>query len=592
MNAAALVLAAILGVLAGCGSSHAVGTTADPAGAIPATAPLYVSAVVRPDGPLKAVALADGRTITRQTNPYLQLLQVLQTPGSPGLDFNRDVAPWLGTHAGIFLSSLESTGRSNGDQLLSLLQRSLLGGSSTASAFPFGANESTGGAGSGQGAIVLDTRDAEKARSFLDSQAQHAGAHSASYRGVAYQATSGGVAFGVVERFAVIGSESGLRSVIDTALGGPSLARAAGYAKLLASAPSGALAHVYANPGASDSGGQRSASSSGSTSASGSGGASQRSGAQGLSGLLRLLAGTRQLDVSLVPSTKSVALDADTLASGSAGTPGGLLSSGAEGARALGELPGESWLAVGLGNTGSTLAEDVGALRTLASLGASSSSGATSPINLNGLLEGILAPLSTLSANSAEARRDFQSWMGSAGIFASGSGLLELKGGVVIASKNPALSRAAVAKLGASLRKAGGSVQPVSIRGTDASVAARLPGLPVALDIADGHDANGKAKFVIGLGEASVVAALSPSSTLSGAASYGAGSFALGEGIQPSLTVDFATLLSLLEGVGLSEDPTISKLVPYLRTFTTLAGGGKSLGGGIERFRLVLGLQG
>ena len=43
--------------------------------------------------------------------------------------------------------------------------------------------------------------------------------------------------------------------------------------------------------------------------------------------------------------------------------------------------------------------------------------------------------------------------------------------------------------------------------------------------------------------------------------------------------------------MGLSEDPTISKFVPYLRTLTTLAGGGKSLGGGIERFRLVLGLQ-
>jgi hypothetical protein len=47
----------------------------------------------------------------------------------------------------------------------------------------------------------------------------------------------------------------------------------------------------------------------------------------------------------------------------------------------------------------------------------------------------------------------------------------------------------------------------------------------------------------------------------------------------------------LLEGVGLSEDASISKVVPYLRSLTTLAGGGHSLGGGIERFRLVLGLQ-
>jgi hypothetical protein len=55
--------------------------------------------------------------------------------------------------------------------------------------------------------------------------------------------------------------------------------------------------------------------------------------------------------------------------------------------------------------------------------------------------------------------------------------------------------------------------------------------------------------------------------------------------------VNFATLLSLLEGVGLGEDPTISKFVPYLRNATTLQGGGKSLGGGMERLRFVLGLQ-
>ena len=51
------------------------------------------------------------------------------------------------------------------------------------------------------------------------------------------------------------------------------------------------------------------------------------------------------------------------------------------------------------------------------------------------------------------------------------------------------------------------------------------------------------------------------------------------------MIVDFPTLLSLLEGVGLTEDPTIAPFVPYLRSLTTLAGGGTTLGGGVERFR-------
>jgi Protein of unknown function (DUF3352) len=567
-SSALLILALAVVAVAGCGSSHSSGTEADPAGAVPASTPLYAGATVRPGEPLKAAARTAGQRLSHQADVYLRLLSALQTPGSSALTFNHDVAPWLGVRAAIFLGSSGATSEASVSRLLALLQQGLLGGSATTSAFPFGAKGV-------EGAIVLDTSDATKARSFLDAQAARAGGHAATYRGVSYQTAPGAIAFGVVDRFAVIGSESGVRSVIDTTLGGPSLARSRNYSKLLASAPPGVLAHVYANPSASGSG--------------------RASASQGLAGLLSLLAGSRSVNVSLVPSAASIALDADVLSTGTA-SHGDLLSAGPEGAQALGELPGESWLAVGLGNVGKTLGEDVKGLHTLASIGGalagSGTAGKSSAgLSINGLLEGILAPLSALSANTAEAKRDFASWMGSAGMFASGSGLLELKGGIVIASKNPALSRAAVAKLAAKLRNAGGSVQAVSVAGTDAAVAARLNGLPVVLDIADGRDASGHVKFVIGLGEPSIAAALSPSSTLSGAASRAAASASLGEGIQPSVTLDFPTLVGLLESVGLSEDPSVSPFVPYLRSLTTLAGGGKSVGAGVERFRLVVGLR-
>ena len=196
-----------------------------------------------------------------------------------------------------------------------------------------------------------------------------------------------------------------------------------------------------------------------------------------------------------------------------------------------------------------------------------------------------------LGSESAQAKRDFTSWMGSGGIFASGASLLELKGAVVITSKNPALSRAAVGKLAAQLRAAGSSVAPVSIAGTDAAVGARLTGLPLELIIADGRSSAGQTKFVLGLGEASVAAALNPSSTLSGAASARAAATALGEGIQPNLVVDFPTVLSLLEGVGLTEGPTLSKVAPFLRSLSTLAGGAHTLAGGVERVRVVAGLR-
>ena len=565
--ATALLLLAFSAAITGCGSSHKSGTAADPASAVPASAPLYASAIVRPTGALKAAASAAGRTLTRQADPYLRLLAALQTPGSSTLDFKRDVAPWLGRSAGIFLSSLNASEQSKIGGLLSLLARDLLGGASAANAFPFAAHGL-------KGAIVLDTSDASKARSFMASQAKRAGAHAAGYRGVAYQATGEGTAFAVVHGLAVIGSEDGLHRVIDTTLGGPSLAHAAGYAKLVALAPSGTLAHVYVNAVA----------------------AGLHGTSQGSAGVLGLLAGTRETNISLVPSTTSIGLDADALASGTASASAGLLASSSAGAQAAGELPGESWLALGLGSLGASLGNDVQALRALASLGgslggSSTEAPATGALSLNSVLEAILKPLNVLGANSAEARRDFQSWMGSAGVFASGTGLVDLKAGIVIASKNPSLSRAAVGKLGSLLRKSGASVQQVSIPGAQASVSVALTGLPITLDVVDARASDGRTKFVIGLSEASVAAALSPSSTISTSAPYSAARTALGEGIRPSISIDFPTFLGLIEGLGLSEEPTISKLIPYLRRLNTLSGGGKSLGGGVERLRLVLGSQ-
>ncbi|HMH47967.1 MAG TPA: DUF3352 domain-containing protein [Solirubrobacteraceae bacterium] len=565
--AASLAAATVL-ASAACGSSHSSGTTIDPASAVPATAPLYASATVRPDGALQSAARAAGRALTQQADPYLRLLGALQTPGSPALDFKRDVAPWLGPRAGIFLGSTGGASEADVSRLLSLLQQGLLGESPATGGFPFAAHGV-------DGAFVLDSSDATKARSFIATQARRAGAHAAAYRGTSYQATAGGIAFGIVDRLVVIGSESALHGVIDTTAGGPSLARATAYSTLIGSTPSGTLAHVYANAGAP--------------------GRARKVPAQGLTSVVSLLAGGRPVNVSLVPSGNSIAVDADALAAGTTPASGGLLSSSSEASRAMGELPGESWLAVGLGDVGSTLGSDVQALQGLASLGGSPtgpSPEAQSSLNVKGLIEGILAPIRALGADTPAAKRDFASWMGSAGLFAAGTGLLELKGGVVIDSKNAALSRAAVGKLAAQLRKGGGSVQPASIPGTEAAVAARLRGLPVVLDIASGRSASGQSKFVIGIGEASVEAALNPSSKLSGAASYGATAAALGAGFQPSISVDFPTLLGLLEGIGLNEDPTISPFVPYLRSLTTLTGGGRSLGGGIERFRLVLGLQG
>jgi hypothetical protein len=587
--AAALLLP--LAALAGCGATHTSPSASDPASLVPASTSLYIGGTVRPDGALKTDALTAGSKLTNQPDPYLRLLPILQTPGSPPLDFSRDVAPWLGPQAGVFLDSLSSSNR-----LLSLLVGGLLGGSSaTSSTSPFA---TPGGA---QGAVVLDTSDVSKARSFIAAQAKRAGARPLDYRGVGYyMAPSSGVALGIVDHLAVIGSEAGLHGVIDSSLGGPSLARSAGYTKLLGAAPSGALAHAYSHSGTATASSQTGSAAAGTSepeATPGPSGAPRPSGGPGFSSLLALLAGTREANLSLLPSATSFAIDADTLSSGAATHTGGLLSAGSAGARTLGELPAETWLAIGFGEVGPSLGSDVQSLGDLLSLGGSSAtagppeSATSGGFTVKSVIEGIVTPLNALSANTAEAKRAFQSWMGPSGLFAGGSGVVNLRAGIVIVSHDRAASHAAIAKLGALLNKGGNSAQAVSIPGTDAAITARVSGLPVELDIADGRAANGQTEFVIGVGEASVQDALKPASTLAGSATLSAAASTLGEGAQPSLVADFPQLLGLLEGVGLSEDPTIAGLLPDLRTLSTLSGGGRGLGGGVERTRIVAELQ-
>ena len=402
---ALLACALVAAPLGACGSSRsAAGPGVDPALAVPASAPAYLGAVVRPSGALLAKARAAAKTLTHEEDPYVRLLGALQTPGSPALDFKRDIAPWLGAQAGIFLGSGAPAARAAIEPLLSSLPRALLRGSGPV-AFPFAA------AGS-DGAIVLDATNAGAARSFLSAQAARAGAHAASFRGVAYQATPGGVAFGLVDRFAVVGTETALRGVIDTSKGGPSLAHSASYAHLLAAAPAEALAHVYLGAGPA--------------APAGRGGASPD--------LLALLTGGRPANVSLLPSRSAIALDADTLPAAAPGAAAGLLWPQAEGARAAGEVPGESFLAIGFGSARTALAGYAQALTSLASGGTPARPGgeaAGAGISIKGLLTATLAPVRALTEEGAEARRNFASWMGAGAVFASGSGLLELKAAVV-----------------------------------------------------------------------------------------------------------------------------------------------------------------
>ncbi|HEY3759063.1 MAG TPA: DUF3352 domain-containing protein [Solirubrobacteraceae bacterium] len=560
---ALLLAAAALLALTSCGSSSPGGTSASPATVVPGAAPLYIDAVLQPTGSLKTDTLTVGRRLTGRNQPFTGLLKLLQGPSGKTPNYEHEVKPWLGPEGGVFLSSIGAAGaKSASSAAQELLQQALskalsegLGGAESAllgaEGLPSLLTQS-----SLQGALVLDTTDVDKARLFLEGQAHGAGAHTVSYRGVSFEVSPDGIAEGIVHRFAVIGSEAGLKGVIDTGAGGESLAHASAYAKLASTAESGRLANAYLDLETLDS----------AVKAHGSSGS-----------LLALLHGVLgeagQAYASMIPAGSSLAIDLDTLppATGSAGgesTPGG--------AQVLRGLPGNAWLAIGLGDLGKTLSGGTSALSTLAKLAATIKIGSF----------GIGKAFAPLNSPSIDVQRDLLSWMGPAGIYVGGSSLLNLQAAIVITSKNPALSRAAVGKLAAAYREAGADTASTSIPGTETAVTVKLPAFPLALTMA-----AGQGKFVMGLGQASIQEALSPQSTLEGSTLYNSAASALGQGIQPSAAVEFHTLTGLIESLGLNQAPGFSGIASALGSLDSLAAGtGGTPSAGVKRARLVLGL--
>lgn len=559
-------VAVVAVLLAGCGGSSPSGTDASPATVVPSSAPFYLDAVVSPSGSLKSDALSVGRTLTSRSAPYMGLLKLLQGPTGKA-PTESEVKAWLGENAGLFVGSISAAGaRGAAGAASGLLQEAL--GKVLSEGFAGVEGALTGSSGavsllgrSGvQGALVLDTTNPDAARSFLEGQAHSAGARSVSYRGSTFQVAPDGIAEGVVGRFAVIGSEAGVKSVIETHAGGASLAHAAGYQQLLSSAESGRLANVYAN-------------------LQGLGGAFG-TGAGGGGSLLGLLGGllgnAGQVYASLIPDSSSVALDVDTLPSSRARASGANGATGTTGAEVLRGLPGNAWLALGFGDLGKTLGGGAPALRAVGSL--------FSGISLGSFSAGsIFAPLTSLP----DVQRELLSWMGATGVYVGGSSLLNLQAAVIVDAKSPAPARAAVAKLAAAYRAAGGSSSPTSIPGTETAQTVRLSGFPLALTLA-----YGQGKFVAGLGAASIQEALHPQSTLAGSSAYSAAASALGQGIEPSALVEFHTMLGLMESLSLTQVPSLAGLADALKPLDSLAaGGGKALGGGVKRSRVTLSLS-
>jgi hypothetical protein len=103
-RAASLLL--LIAFVAGCGGGAASGE-ADPATAVPRDALFYLEVSVRPEGAVKEDALAAAGKLLRTADPGARIVDLLNSgleDEGGDVDYERDIAPWLGERAGLWVS--------------------------------------------------------------------------------------------------------------------------------------------------------------------------------------------------------------------------------------------------------------------------------------------------------------------------------------------------------------------------------------------------------------------------------------------------------------------------------------------------------
>lgn len=509
----AVSCAAVAAPIAGCGSSSSSDNSAsssgsDPAALLPASAPVYVEAQVRPTGDLAANAKTVAGKILRTSDPGGKIVGLIDDAAKDkGASYEKDVEPWLGQRAGIAITGVHGTGGGDVDVV---------------------------------GAI--DSKDDDAAKAFVQRYAKGA---TRTYRGVQYQYKSDDdLAAAVVDHAVLVGTERAFKTALD-ARSGATLASAGAFKKARATVGTDGLGFVYADPGRFFDLAIGAANGSGSL---------KSSDAQSLQAFKGILTGSGLQSVTASLDVASNALRVDAAAiglkAGAAGKGGGSGDSAAAAASA----PAGAWLSVGLGDVGGTLKQ------SLATLGSSGATGGVDPATL-------LSQLKTQLG--VDVDKDLLSWMGNADLFVQGTSASDLGGALVVTSKDPAASKAAIPKLKKLLSGLNVKTSDLSGPGTGDATGFTIDiGGPIGggIKVASKDD-----KFVVAYGAAALQDALDGGDALGDTDPYKTAAGLL-EGAKPSLFLDTPQVVKLI-GSFAGDDKDFAKAKPTLDAFGPAAAG-------------------
>ena len=506
-----LACVAIAAAVAGCGGGDDDGGSANvgPAAAAPPTAPIYVDATVQPTGSAESDAKAALGKVMDSDDPGGKLVSLIEqsakSDGHP-IDFQQDVEPWLGEKVGFFFTNL------SGDTQ--------------------------------QGAAVVETTDPEAALAFARKVSGATATNPApkTYNGVSYQTdptdpTS--TVFGIVGDFLVQGDETGFKAAVD-AEKGDSLGDDGDFKDAIGDLPDDRLGTFYTvpktlidaiGPGEIDPGSRA---------------------------LLEKTAGdSLEQPVSGALSATSDSFDLD-LVGGNSGseTPESAL---------IGDVPADSWLAIGAGDLGAV------AKRTLD--------------QVKDQIPNYDAAVQQIESTTGSSLEELTNALGDAVIYVEGTTEPTLTGALVIQTKDPDLTGRLVSQLQGLLQLGVSGIKPLQLSGggtgfqiDDRSLA------PAPVEIAQQDD-----ELVIGYGANSAERTLAPVQTLGDSPLFSSAKGQVSD-LGTDLFLDMPKIFQLAEATGAKSDPGYVQARPYIDALTYLITGSGSEGDNTE-VKAVLGLK-
>jgi Protein of unknown function (DUF3352) len=493
-------------VLAGCGGDDGGGDVeVGPAAAVPANAPIYLDATVKPTGQARTDAQAALSKVLDTNDPGAKIISLIdqegqQQPPNERFTYASDIEPWLGERIGAFFTSVS---------------------------------------GEGKGAAVAETTD--PAQALAAARKSESGATQTSDHGgtTVYTNPADGDSFATVGDFLVFGETEAVNAAID-ANSGDSLGDSSEFTDAIGDLPDERLGTFYTVPrNLIESLGEQ---------------FDQQSRA-----LLEQSAGDA-LDqpVSGALTASADSFDLEFVGGEGVETPESPL---------IGDVPGDSWLALGLGDLGET------AKRTLEQLRDS---------GIPNFEQG-LSQVEQATGSSVDQLTDA---LGDAVIYVRGTKESNLNGALIMQSNDPDLTGRLLGQL-QSLVQLGsqGGVRPLQLDGGGTGFQIFDPTeIPQPVEIAQQGD-----KVVIGYGANSVAQSLAPGQTLADSPTFSSARGQVAD-LGTDLFLDFPAVFRLAESEGAKSEPGYLEAKPYIDALSYLVSGSGSKGDQAE-VKAVLGLE-